>query len=182
MGGNSSAFSDVQRPSSRAGVAGRVERLFGSNALVICGRFDRLAALIPPPCRHRHRYIGVLAPNAPLRQAKEPYEVFELDAVTYRLQQRQPGVAPGHRRSAQRGQFGVCQRRERDGALRAQRHQLCHSGEVCACPAGTGAALKNVDKLYTSFPSKNRNHKKTCRYIISTPFALSNESPNNLRR
>ncbi len=30
---------------------------------------DRLAALIPPPRRHRHRYFGVLAPNAPLRAA-----------------------------------------------------------------------------------------------------------------
>jgi hypothetical protein len=28
---------------------------------------DRLAALIPPP--RRHRYLGVLAPNAPLRAA-----------------------------------------------------------------------------------------------------------------
>lgn len=30
---------------------------------------ERLAALIPPPRRHRHRYYGVLAPNAPLRSA-----------------------------------------------------------------------------------------------------------------
>ena len=30
---------------------------------------DRLAALIPPPRRHRHRYYGVLAPNSPLRTA-----------------------------------------------------------------------------------------------------------------
>ena len=30
---------------------------------------DRLAALIPPPRRHRHRYHGVFAPNHPLRQA-----------------------------------------------------------------------------------------------------------------
>ncbi|MBK8891243.1 MAG: transposase [Dechloromonas sp.] len=30
---------------------------------------DRLATLIPPPRRHRHRYYGVLAPNAPLRAA-----------------------------------------------------------------------------------------------------------------
>ena len=29
----------------------------------------RLAALIPPPRRHRHRYHGVLAPNAALRRA-----------------------------------------------------------------------------------------------------------------
>ena len=30
---------------------------------------DRLAALIPPPRKHRHRYHGVFAPNHPLRQA-----------------------------------------------------------------------------------------------------------------
>lgn len=30
---------------------------------------ERLAALIPPPRRHRHRDYGVLAPNAPLRAA-----------------------------------------------------------------------------------------------------------------
>ena len=30
---------------------------------------ERLAALIPSPRRHRHRYYGVLAPNAPLRSA-----------------------------------------------------------------------------------------------------------------
>jgi len=28
---------------------------------------DRLALLIPPQRRHRHRYHGVFAPNAPLR-------------------------------------------------------------------------------------------------------------------
>ena len=30
---------------------------------------ERLAALIPPPRRHRHRYYDVLVPNAPLRAA-----------------------------------------------------------------------------------------------------------------
>jgi len=41
---------------------------------------ERLAALIPPPRRHRHRCCGVPAPNAPLcsavtrRQAAEPPE------------------------------------------------------------------------------------------------------------
>jgi len=29
----------------------------------------RLSAFIPPPRIHRHRYLGVLAPNAPLRAA-----------------------------------------------------------------------------------------------------------------
>lgn len=28
---------------------------------------DRMAALVPPPRTHRHRYFGVLAPNSPLR-------------------------------------------------------------------------------------------------------------------
>ena len=30
---------------------------------------DRIAALVPPPRTHRHRYCGVLAPNSPLRAA-----------------------------------------------------------------------------------------------------------------
>lgn len=30
---------------------------------------DRIAALVPPPRIHRHRYFGVLAPNSPLRAA-----------------------------------------------------------------------------------------------------------------
>jgi len=30
---------------------------------------DRIAALVPPPRIHRHRYFGVLAPNSPLRPA-----------------------------------------------------------------------------------------------------------------
>ena len=30
---------------------------------------DRIAALVPPPRTHRHRYFGVLAPNSPLRHA-----------------------------------------------------------------------------------------------------------------
>ena len=35
----------------------------------IKGSIHRLAALIPPPRKHRHRYHGVFAPNHPLRQA-----------------------------------------------------------------------------------------------------------------
>ena len=30
---------------------------------------DKIAALIPPPLAHRHRYYGVLAPNSPMRAA-----------------------------------------------------------------------------------------------------------------
>jgi hypothetical protein len=30
---------------------------------------DRIAALVPPPRTHRHRYFGVLAPHSPHRAA-----------------------------------------------------------------------------------------------------------------
>jgi hypothetical protein len=43
---------------------GRTELLLSPLELI-----QRLAALVPPPRRHRHRYHGVLAPNAPLRAA-----------------------------------------------------------------------------------------------------------------
>jgi len=36
------------------------------NATMLIGK---IAALVPPPRSHRHRYFGVLAPNSPLRAA-----------------------------------------------------------------------------------------------------------------
>ncbi len=39
---------------------------------------DRLAALIPPPRKHRHRYHGVFAPNHPLRPAVTAMEIGNL--------------------------------------------------------------------------------------------------------
>ena len=41
---------------------------------------DKLAVLIPPPRKHRHRYHGVLAPNAPLLQAVTAYAGFPIGA------------------------------------------------------------------------------------------------------
>ena len=43
----------------------------GPRALVLTPLqlIDKVAALVPPPRVHRHRYYGVLAPNAPLRAA-----------------------------------------------------------------------------------------------------------------
>jgi hypothetical protein len=40
---------------------------------------DRLAALVPPPRKHRHRYYGVLAPNSPLRPAVTAYAGLPLE-------------------------------------------------------------------------------------------------------
>ena len=40
---------------------------------------DRLADLVPPPRKHRHRYHGVFAPNQPLRQAVTALAVGSID-------------------------------------------------------------------------------------------------------
>jgi hypothetical protein len=56
---------------------------------------DKIAALIPPPRAHRHRYYGVLAPNSPMRAAvtalaplpvivPQPVEATEADALPHR--------------------------------------------------------------------------------------------------
>jgi hypothetical protein len=50
------------RRSTRPGASGVIE-------LTPFEFLERLAALIPPPRRHRHRYHGVFAPNHPLRPA-----------------------------------------------------------------------------------------------------------------
>jgi len=46
--------------SSKPGPAGSVGLMLTPLQLL-----DRLAALIPPPRKHRHRYFGGLAPDAP---------------------------------------------------------------------------------------------------------------------
>jgi len=59
---------------------------------------DRLAALVPPPRVHRHRYFGVLAPNAPLRAAVTalaPAAAPTPPALPPEL----PATEPAHRRA-----------------------------------------------------------------------------------
>ena len=56
------------RKSTRPGASGVIE-------LTPFEFLERLAALIPPPRRHWHRYHGVFAPNHPLRQAVTPLSV-----------------------------------------------------------------------------------------------------------
>ena len=50
------------RKTTRPGASGVVE-------LSPCDFLDRLADLVPPPRKHRHRYHGVFAPNHKLRSA-----------------------------------------------------------------------------------------------------------------
>lgn len=62
---------------------------------------DRIAALVPPPRTHRHRYFGVLAPNSPLRAAvtalAQPTAPQPATVETARSGSGMPGVAlPGN--------------------------------------------------------------------------------------
>jgi len=72
---------------------------------------DHVAALIPPPRRHRHRYHGVLAPNSPLRAAATAYgreaahdpgaadEVASPSAASRSCSRATQRCSPGSRRS-----------------------------------------------------------------------------------
>ena len=64
----------------------------------------RIAALVPPPRTHRHRYFGVLAPNSPLRAAvtalatpAQPAKQVVVQAEPANMSEGAPGVVPlGH--------------------------------------------------------------------------------------
>jgi hypothetical protein len=59
---------------------------------------DRIAALVPPPRIHRHRYFGVLAPHSPLRTA---VTALALAATTSPpAANPQPAAEPAPRRAA----------------------------------------------------------------------------------
>jgi hypothetical protein len=59
---------------------------------------DRLAALVPPPRLHRHRYFGVLAPNSPLRAAVTALTPGATTAPPPPI--AEPAAEPAHRRAA----------------------------------------------------------------------------------
>ena len=64
----------------------------------------RIAALVPPPRTHRHRYFGVLAPNSALRAAvtalatpAQSAKKYVVQADPANMSEGAPGVAPlGH--------------------------------------------------------------------------------------
>jgi hypothetical protein len=59
---------------------------------------DKLAALVPPPRTHRHRYFGVLAPNSPLRGA---VTALALHPEAVPLFTGRPGILGRHTRNGQ---------------------------------------------------------------------------------
>jgi hypothetical protein len=60
---------------------------------------DRIAALVPPPRIHRHRYFGVLAPNSPLRTAVTALAVAATTPPPA-PPPNPPAAEPAHRRAA----------------------------------------------------------------------------------
>jgi hypothetical protein len=61
---------------------------------------DRLADLVPPPRKHRHRYHGVFAPNHPLRPAVTALAIGNIG-------KRREAAAGGHARDGH-GTGGCC--------------------------------------------------------------------------
>ena len=70
----------------------------GSLLLTPVELIDRIAALVPPPRIHRHRYFGVLAPNSPLRTAVTALAPGATTAPP--AANAQPAAEPAHRRAA----------------------------------------------------------------------------------
>ena len=69
--------------------------------LTLLELIERIAALVPPPRTHRHRYFGVLAPNSPLRAAvtalAQPAKKVVLQTEPATTGEGAPGVTPlGH--------------------------------------------------------------------------------------
>jgi len=54
---------------------------------------DRIAALVPPPRRHRHRYFGVLAPNSPWRETVTARAGLPIEAEVH-TKPFKPATAP----------------------------------------------------------------------------------------
>ena len=81
------------RTSTRPGVSGVVE-------LSPFEFLDRLADLVPPPRKHRHRYHGVFAPNHPLRPAVTALAIGNIG-------KRHEAAANGHARDGH-GTRGCC--------------------------------------------------------------------------
>ena len=81
------------RKSTRPGASGVVE-------FTPFEFLDRLADLVPPPRKHRHRYHGVFAPNHPLRPAVTALAIGNVG-------KRQEAEAGGHARDGH-GAGGCC--------------------------------------------------------------------------
>ena len=112
---------------------------------------DRIAALVPPPRTHRHRYFGVLAPNLPLRAA-----------VTALATPAQPPRAG--RRSA-RGVRAWCGTDEQRAAIPER------AGAAQACSALPVAVL--IARIYEVFPSCVRCVAGICASSRSLRTALT---------
>jgi hypothetical protein len=99
---------------------------------------DRLAALIPPPCIHRHCYHGVLPPDAPVRA-----QVTALARQPPALELRQQNDVPLGIKLRKDGPLrldGPCEVRAPDGTplFRAVETALCRCGQSSKKPLCDG--------------------------------------------
>ncbi len=81
--------------STKPGPGGSVSLLLTTMQLL-----DRLAALIPPPRRHRHRYLGVLAPNSPLRAAVTALAAVPVPRTEFPAPDETTTEEPPHRKAS----------------------------------------------------------------------------------
>jgi hypothetical protein len=70
----------------------------GPQILTPLALLHRLAAVVPPPRVHHHRYFGVLAPNSPLRTAVTGLALTATSSPP--APNPQPAAVPAHRRAA----------------------------------------------------------------------------------
>ena len=138
----------------------------GANGVVELSPFeflDRLADLVPPPRKHRHRYHGVFAPNHPLRPAVTSLAIGNVG-------KRQEAVAGGHA-SDGHGTAGFCNAthehqkpRSHDTSRIAWAKLMARVGEEfpLECPNCGGDIHRRVDRRQepTHFEPEVRKRKK----------------------
>jgi hypothetical protein len=114
---------------------------------------ERLAALIPPPRRHRHRYYGVLAPNAPLRGqvtalAGVPDGTPAADATESIAATAAPSVTPSRSSGGQRKHRG--KRKRSTVAPPVTPGRCCSRGSMRSFRSSAHAAAARCESLPSS--------------------------------
>lgn len=90
--------------------------------LTLLELIERIAALVPPARKHRHRQFGVLAPNSPLRSAAMAMAAPQVSTAL--LSQPESHQRAGHRcGTLTMCRCGMCHMRCQTGIWRHNQHQ-----------------------------------------------------------
>ena len=123
-------------------------RLDGSSDLVLTPLelIDKIAALVPPPQAHRHRYYGVLAPNASLRVA-----------VTALAPRRHPPTRRRSRATApHRATCGRCCWRESTKPSRWPARSVTHR-----CGSSLSSTMSAPCEKFSTTSANRRSHRES---------------------